>query len=265
MQVGADQNVFQHGQAGKWLHDLECPRDAAARQPIRRFTRNDLAGITDIALAWFEEAGDDGEQRCLAGAVRPDQRSDPSLRAVSEAPFTANRPPNRPVTRSTTRSGSAIGLTMARLVDRTNGRRARRVNHPALFCAQPPIRPRGVNQMTSISTAPYRIQIQPGHISGDELRTLAQPAGPPSAPSNRPEDRADATDNRRQQSFNRDPCPVGNSGIDEQKLSRVKAPAAAVMAPEMTMAVVSTLLASTPSVLATSSFSRTAINHAPSA
>ena len=79
VQMRADQDVFPHGQAGKRLHDLECPRDTPPRQPERRFASNDLAGISDIASAWFEEAGDDGEQRGLAGAVRPDQRRDPSF------------------------------------------------------------------------------------------------------------------------------------------------------------------------------------------
>ena len=83
-QMRADQDVFAHRQAGERLHDLEGARDAAPRQPMRRLAGDVLAGIADRAGARLEEAGDDGEQRGLAGAVRADQRGD-AASAAAEA------------------------------------------------------------------------------------------------------------------------------------------------------------------------------------
>ena len=75
-QMCADRDVLGDGQAGERLHDLERARDAAPGEAVRRLAGDVAAGIEDAAGARRQEAGDDGEQRRLAGAVRPDQRGD---------------------------------------------------------------------------------------------------------------------------------------------------------------------------------------------
>ena len=80
MQMGADQDVLAHREAGEGLHDLEGARDTAPREAIRRLAGDVLAAIAHHALARLEEAGDDGKQRGLAGAVGADQRGDAALR-----------------------------------------------------------------------------------------------------------------------------------------------------------------------------------------
>ena len=77
-QMRADRDVLPHGQARERLHDLEGARDAAAREPVRRLAGDVGAVVDDAAFARRQEAGDDREQRGLAGAVRPDQRGDAS-------------------------------------------------------------------------------------------------------------------------------------------------------------------------------------------
>ncbi len=72
----ADRDVLAHGQAGERLHDLKGARDAAPGEAIWRQAGNVGAVVDDAALARREEPADDGEQRGLARAVRPDQRGD---------------------------------------------------------------------------------------------------------------------------------------------------------------------------------------------
>src|SRR5512141_999864 len=79
VQMGADQDVFTHRQAGKRLHDLKSAGDAAAREAMWRLAGDVLAGVTDVSFARLEEAGDDGKERGLAGAVGADQRSNTSF------------------------------------------------------------------------------------------------------------------------------------------------------------------------------------------
>ena len=69
----ADGDVLAHGQPGEGLHDLEGARDAALREPCGGQPVMSLAAKR-TARGRRLEAGDDREQRGLAGAVRPDQR-----------------------------------------------------------------------------------------------------------------------------------------------------------------------------------------------
>ena len=80
MQMRADPDVLAHRQPGEGLHDLEGAGDAAPRQPMRRLAGDVLAAIAHSAVARLEEAGDDGEQRGLAGAIGADERGDAALR-----------------------------------------------------------------------------------------------------------------------------------------------------------------------------------------
>ena len=76
-EMRADRDVLAHGQPGERLRDLEGARDAAPRQQMRRHAGD--VGALDRAMRpslGAEEAGDDREQRGLAGAVRADQRGD---------------------------------------------------------------------------------------------------------------------------------------------------------------------------------------------
>src|SRR5262249_56910434 len=75
---GADGDVLVHGEAGERLHDLEGAHDASPRHQMGRHARDVVAAVKDAALARRQEPADDGEQRGLAGAVGPDQRSDPA-------------------------------------------------------------------------------------------------------------------------------------------------------------------------------------------
>ena len=71
-----DCDVLPHAEARERLHDLERAGDAAAGEPVRRHADDIGAIVDDATCARRQEAGDDREQRGLAGAVRPDQRGD---------------------------------------------------------------------------------------------------------------------------------------------------------------------------------------------
>lgn len=60
-QMCADQNIVAHRQAGEGLHDLEGPRDAAAREAVRRLTRYVFAVVADMSGAGLKEAGNHGK------------------------------------------------------------------------------------------------------------------------------------------------------------------------------------------------------------
>src|SRR5271154_1426962 len=68
-----DGDVLPYGETGKWLHDLEGPRDAAAGEPVRRLTGDICAVIENPAVVRRQRPGDDREQGRLAGAVWPNQ------------------------------------------------------------------------------------------------------------------------------------------------------------------------------------------------
>src|SRR6202030_2150407 len=76
MEMRADGDILPHGQPRKRLHDLEGPRQAAARELVRRRAGNIRAVIDDDARRRPLETRDDREQRGLASAVRTDQRGD---------------------------------------------------------------------------------------------------------------------------------------------------------------------------------------------
>ena len=130
--VLGDQQVFQHGHAGKQADVLEGAGDARllrhqivrhALEQIERAVRAretlrlplsvsvssslQTDGIAvaerDAALARLVEAGDAVEHGGLAGAVRADQRGDVAAAASKDRSSTATRPPKRMV-RCSTRS-----------------------------------------------------------------------------------------------------------------------------------------------------------------
>jgi hypothetical protein len=71
-----DQHVFQHRHLAEQAAVLEGPAHAARRDLVRRHAVDALALEADLAGGRAHVAGDDVEQRRLAGAVRPDQRPD---------------------------------------------------------------------------------------------------------------------------------------------------------------------------------------------
>ena len=60
-------------------------------------------------------------------------------------------------------------------------------------------------------------EVEAGRIAGDELRRFAG-GSHHKRPKQRAKDRAEPTDDGRQQRFDRDPRPVGNAGINKQKV-----------------------------------------------
>ena len=116
--------------------------------------------------------------------------------------------------------------------------------------------PRGANATTTIISC-HRSRVEPGRVAGDKFRRFAERLDHQRA-EQRPEHRADAADDRREQRLDRNPRAIGDAGIDEQKILRVEAAAAAVSAAETVMAQSFIRVGITPSALAASSFSRIA-------
>src|SRR5215469_11368643 len=133
-------------------------------------------------------------------------------RAVNETSFTANRPPKRCDMRSTAKSG----LPMAGL------RKRRRAHHSAPQLRKPTDqaawrKPDDQHQDTTIHD-----QIDTGRIAaGHHLCALAQPSHHQCA-KEWTDHRTGAADDRRQQSFDRNPGAVSEPGIDEQKILDVE-------------------------------------------
>ena len=75
-QEGAHHHVLPHGHAAEGAELLEGAADAATVDLIGPEARDGLAGEADVAAVGPVEAGDDVEERRLAGAVRPDDPHD---------------------------------------------------------------------------------------------------------------------------------------------------------------------------------------------
>ena len=73
MRMAADQHRFQH-RGGKEVDAVLRQPAAAARTLARRERRERRAVVRDLARVRRAQAGEGGEQRRLAGAVRPDDR-----------------------------------------------------------------------------------------------------------------------------------------------------------------------------------------------
>src|SRR5207248_8026877 len=69
----SDLDVLEHRHAREELDVLERPRDAPADDPVGRRSQQALAGEGDLARIRAVQAGDQVEERRLAGAVRADQ------------------------------------------------------------------------------------------------------------------------------------------------------------------------------------------------
>ncbi len=75
-QHGADRGVFEHGEFGKRAHDLKRAREPKPADMFGRGVLDALAGKGDAARIRRKDAGDQIEQRRLAGAVRADDGED---------------------------------------------------------------------------------------------------------------------------------------------------------------------------------------------
>ena len=94
--VGADEDVIEHGHRLEELDVLERPGDAAADDPVhRRLQQARRRGRLPVRRV---EPGNDVEGGRLAAAVRPDQTHDLALRHIERDPSRATIPPNRRVT-----------------------------------------------------------------------------------------------------------------------------------------------------------------------
>src|SRR5205085_1046654 len=80
--AAADADVLAHGHRVEELDVLERARDAAPDDPVRRRAEEAPAGQAELAGVGPVEAGDNVEERRLAGAVRPDQPDDLVLARV---------------------------------------------------------------------------------------------------------------------------------------------------------------------------------------
>src|SRR4029077_6024870 len=72
MPVAPDHDVLERGHAKEDLQVLERPRQAPTRELLRRERAHILSSEPHASLLRKVEAGDDVEQRRLAGAVRTD-------------------------------------------------------------------------------------------------------------------------------------------------------------------------------------------------
>jgi hypothetical protein len=88
-------HVVQRGQVGEQAQILEGARDAGVHHRLRRQPVERTAAECYASLVGLQEAGDHVEDRCLAGAVRPDQAGDAPLRDGEAAILQASRPPKR--------------------------------------------------------------------------------------------------------------------------------------------------------------------------
>src|SRR5262249_48586687 len=75
-----DDDVLQHGQAGKRLDELEGASDAGPADLVGAPAIDAPAGQADFSGVWPIHAGDQIETRGLAGAVRADEPDDFSCR-----------------------------------------------------------------------------------------------------------------------------------------------------------------------------------------
>src|SRR5262245_64501618 len=78
-QQRADERIVLDRERWKWPDQLERAPDAAPADRIGRQAIDPLAGKGDRALVGREHAGDQIEQRGLAGSVRPDHRENLAL------------------------------------------------------------------------------------------------------------------------------------------------------------------------------------------
>ncbi len=168
MEVSADEDVVAHGQSAEGLHDLECPRDAAPRETMRRFAGYDLAGIADIAVARFEESGDDRKECCLAGAIRSDQRRDASL--LGRERRSIDRQQAAEAARDAVDDEKRISHGLASVMEGTGGA-PRRLNHRRI-CATAADQAARCEPDDQYKHRAVQNKIEPGHVSSHQLRTL---------------------------------------------------------------------------------------------
>src|SRR5262249_25353203 len=134
---------------------------------------------------------------------------------ASETLSTARRPPKRLNARSTRSSGSAMGALQERAPQTPKaptqiGQQARN-----------PVRGKGYAQDQH---AAAEDNVEAGRVAGDELAKSPECLDDQRT-EGRPEHGADPPDNGREKALDRKPRPVGNTGIDEQKIFHVESPA----------------------------------------
>src|SRR5215469_4107882 len=131
---------------------------------------------------------------------------------ASETLSTARRPPKRLNARSTRSSGSAMGALQERAPQ------TRKTRTQIGQQAHDPVRGKGHNQNQH---AAVDDKVEAGRIAGDELGQFAERFDDQRT-DERPEHGADATDDGCEQSLDRNPRAVGDTGIDEQKILHVE-------------------------------------------
>src|SRR5579885_2420490 len=133
------------------------------------------------------------------------------------AASTANRPPKRRDTDSTMSSGSTTGYLNDRLSRRSQA--AHQARTCVGECADKAARGESDDQHQH---GAVNHQIKAGDVAGHQLGTFAERFYHQRT-NDRPENRADAADDRRQQRLNGNPSTVGNRCVDEQKVLRIEA------------------------------------------
>src|SRR6516225_4084990 len=135
--------------------------------------------------------------------------------ADTEAALTASKPPNRRDTPSTESSGSATG----RLPDRRAQFGAAQQISARVGEGTEEAARREADDQHEHRTVDH--QIEPGRVAGHKLDAFAHELHDERA-SQGAEHRADAADDRREQSFDRDPGAIGDAGIDKQKILHIE-------------------------------------------
>jgi hypothetical protein len=111
----AHHRILQHRHVGEGLDDLEGPADARPADLIGPQAVDRPALEADRAAVGRHRAGDQVEERRLAGAVRPDQRDDLALRDRERARETAFRPRKLFDTSTTSSNGAVAAVPAAAL------------------------------------------------------------------------------------------------------------------------------------------------------
>src|SRR3954452_3813668 len=170
MRSGDD--VLEHGHQREQADVLEGARDALLDEAVGRLSGDVATGVAHAAARWGQEARDDVERRCLAGAVRADDRPDRAFldlqREIVDGDQTAE--PARQAGGLQQRAHGAVRLIVRRRL--RSGRRAPRI-------------PNGRKIISATNTTPTitkRSAPTSRSTSGRTIMTAAPISGPQSVP-----------------------------------------------------------------------------------
>ena len=172
--------------------------------------------VADGAFARLEEAGDDGEQRGLAGAVWADQPGDAADRRRQRRSVHCEQAAEA-VRHAIDRPAAAQPWPASRA---ENGRRGT-VDHPLACIGDGADDTARRERNDQHQRAAIGDQIETGCVASDQLGAFAERLDNERA-EQRPEHGADPADDRRQQRLDRDPGAVSDAGVDEEKVLRVE-------------------------------------------